>query len=106
MAAPVRWPGSGEVLRPPRPLRTVREKHASYGSGVPVRLSQDAAGTVSLRCHSESGGGNVAGATPHCTWLLRLHDYATADGGGATVSRWFAALGHTAHNGHPDSSIS
>src|SRR5262245_21101247 len=37
------WPGKGALLPAPPPLGTVRDTHASYGSGIPVRLSQDAA---------------------------------------------------------------
>src|SRR5262249_34966737 len=31
IAWPLCWPGSGEVLRPPRPLGTARDTRASYG---------------------------------------------------------------------------
>ena len=40
---PSHKPGKEALLPAPPPLRTVRDTRASYGSGIPVRLSQDAA---------------------------------------------------------------
>src|SRR5262245_51104775 len=41
-AGPVYWSGKEALLPAPPPLGTVRDTYASYGSGIPVRLSQDA----------------------------------------------------------------
>ena len=44
------WPGSGEVLLPPRPLRTARESFPSSSSSLHERPSRDAAALVRRSC--------------------------------------------------------
>src|SRR5262249_37890698 len=71
--------GSRRPLLASRPLRTVHETFASYGSSLPQRPSQDAAWSVSVSFARGFAGGSCRATTPGCRTCSDLRGNAKPD---------------------------
>ena len=99
------WSGSRSGSRHPRPLRTVRETSASYGSSLPNAPHRTRFGPISVSCVREAAGGSWRATTPGCRTSSSHRNSAIPDGGRATAVLPPASLAGTPDTCHLESSI-